>query len=282
MLSVLLVCQTAYCADVHYFMQKDTDVVSDVNYGNNPKVGHYVKADDARIYYEVYGKGEPILVMHGGGVGCPYEMGLFIDRLSKEYMVIVPATRGQGKSEIGTKPLTFEQKANDMIAVVNQFTKKPITILGFSDGAYTAYKMASMYPKRVKKIIAIGAGENIPSLKSIPLCNLNDLFDCDARYMKEKFALCPEPEKLQAFFDSYYELFNHELIGKEFFMTIKCPVLLIAGELDDNAPLDTVINAYKMIPNAQLAIIANAPHVAFNKNFDAVWANIVPFLKEDK
>ena len=76
----------------------------------------------------------------------------------------------------------------------------------------------------------------------------------------------------------YYDFFNSELISKELFSSIKCPVLLVAGELDPNAPLDTVISAYKMIPNAQLAIIANAPHQAFITNFDAVWANVKPFL----
>lgn len=90
--------------------------------------------------------------------------------------------------------------------------------------------------------------------------------------------MCPEPAKLQDFLDRYFEFFNNELISKELFNSIKCPVLVIGGELDANAPLDTIINAYKMIPNAQLAIIANAPHQAFITNFDAVWANIRPFL----
>ncbi|WP_187270189.1 hypothetical protein [Pontibacter qinzhouensis] len=43
-------------------------------YGNNPKAEHYVKAGNARVYYEVYGKGEPIVVLHGGVVGSTYEI----------------------------------------------------------------------------------------------------------------------------------------------------------------------------------------------------------------
>lgn len=264
----------------HFFYQQPSDYVSSIPYGNNVKVGKYVQADDAKIYYEVYGKGEPFLVLHGGGVGVTYEMGQFIDKLSTKYMVIAPSTRGQGKSEIGTKPITYERKAADIMAVVNAITDKPFTILGFSDGAYTAYKIASMYPNRVKKIIAIGAGENVPGLRKIPQSTLDDMAKIDPVFIKEKIALCPEPEKLQAFLNKYYEFFSNELISKELFNSIKCPVLVVAGELDKNAPLDTVINAYKMIPNAQLAIIANAPHQVFITNFDAVWANIEPFLKE--
>ena len=76
----------------------------------------------------------------------------------------------------------------------------------------------------------------------------------------------------------YYAFFTSVKVGKDLFSSIKCPGLLIAGESDANAPLDTVISAYKMLPNAQLAIIANAPHQAFIVNYDAVWANIKPFL----
>ncbi len=283
-LSALLLCAAvsfpAYSQGVHYFGQTDQDTVSQVPYGNNAAAGHFVKADDARIYYEVYGKGEPVLVLHGGGVGCTYEMGRFIDELSKDHLVIAPSTRGHGKSEIGVKPITYVQKAEDMMAAVNQVTKKPMVILGFSDGAYTAYKIAAMYPDRVRKIVAIGAGENVPGLRKIPMAKLADFAALDKRFIDEKVALCPEPDKLQDYLDRYFAFFNQETISKVLFNSIKCPVLLIAGEKDANAPLDTVISAYKMMPNVQLAIIANAPHQAFITHFEAVWANVKPFLKD--
>lgn len=240
----------AYSQNVHYFGQTDQDIVSTIPYGNNAVAGHTVQSDDAKIYYEVYGKGEPVLVLHGGGVGCTYEMGRFIDELSKDHLVIAPSTRGQGKSEIGMKPITYDQKAEDMMAAVNQVTKKPMVILGFSDGAYTAYKIAAMYPDRVKKVVAIGAGENIPALRKIPMNTLADFAAFDKRFIDEKVALCPEPEKLPDFLNRYFTFFNNERISKELFNSIRCPVLVIAGELDPNAPLDTVINAYKMIPNS--------------------------------
>lgn len=66
--------------------------------------------------------------------------------------------------------------------------------------------------------------------------------------------------------------------SKELFSTIKCPVLLISGELDRNAPLPTIINAYNMIPKSQLSIIPNTGHVVFMENFTAVWASVAPFL----
>ena len=261
------------------FMQPNDYKGSSIQYGNNPQAGHYVQADDARIYYEVYGAGDPVVVLHGGGVGCTYEMGQFIDSLSISYQVIAISTRGHGRSEMGTKPISYEQRANDVYAVMQDFIPgKRAIILGFSDGAYTAYKLASMFPDRVKKLIAIGAGENVPALRKIVPVKVEDMKRTDPLFMATQMSLMPEPERLQSYWDDFYDFYNKLEVSKEVFNSIKCPVLLIAGELDTHAPLTTVVVAYQMIPNCRLAIIANASHVAFVENFPAVWANILPFL----
>lgn len=96
--------------------------------------------------------------------------------------------------------------------------------------------------------------------------------------MKEKLELCPEPEKLQSYLDDFSNFLSHELISKNVFNKIQCPVLVMAGEVDTHAPLDTVVNAYKMIPQSQLAIVANGWHTFYHENFEAAWANIKPFL----
>jgi pimeloyl-ACP methyl ester carboxylesterase len=95
------------------------------------------------------------------------EFADFIDQLKGQYQVIAISTRGHGKSELGTgtKPLTFEQRANDAMTVINAVTKDSVIVLGFSDGGYSAYKLSAMYPARVKKMIVIGAGEIRPGLR---------------------------------------------------------------------------------------------------------------------
>ncbi|TQR34462.1 alpha/beta hydrolase [Campylobacter sp. MIT 99-7217] len=277
----LAIFSLANAGEARYFMQQDSDITSKIPYGNNEKAGSYVDVGDTKLYYELYGKGEVVLVLHGGGVGSTYEMGRLIDELSKNYQVIALSTRAHGKSPIGKEPLSYEQKAKDALAVLKKVSKKPAIVLGFSDGAYTAYKLASMYPKSVKKIIAIGAGELIsPNLRKIPPVKLETWAKMDAKFMKNKLELSPEsPDDLQKYFDEYFKFYSELKVSKELFSTIKCPVLLIVGENDANAPLDSVLAAHKMIPNASLAVIANAPHPAFNANFDAVWANIKPFLQ---
>ena len=211
----------APAAQARYFMQEGSDIVSAIPYGNNSAAGHYVQADDAKLYYEVYGKGEPVLVMHGGGVGCTYEMGRFIDKLSEKYQVIAMSTRGHGKSEIGSKPISHEQRANDALAVLTAVTNKPAIVLGFSDGAYAGYKLASMYPEKVTKLIAIGAGENVPALRQIVPSKVEDIKKFDPEFMELQLKLAPEPERLQAYWNEFYTFYNHLVVSKELFNSIK-------------------------------------------------------------
>lgn len=253
---------------------------NEVAYGNNPEAGHYADAGDAKLYYEVYGEGEPIVLLHGGIMGSIEEMTGFIEKLKPIYQVIAMATRGHGKSEIGSETITYELKANDVMAVVNAVTQDSVTLLGFSDGAYTGYKVASLYPKRVKKLIAIGAGEQVPGLRQVPTFT-KERFDLESEFWKQRLALMPEPEKLEEFWRQMTQFYNTMEASKELFNSIQCPVLVLSGELDRNAPLATVIAAYQMIPDSQLGIIPNTGHVVFLENFEAVWESVVPFLEHD-
>jgi pimeloyl-ACP methyl ester carboxylesterase len=238
----------------------------------------YVQAGDAKIYYEIYGKGKSLVILHGGGVGSTYEMAQFIDSLAKTNQVIAVSTRGHGKSEIGHTPITYEQKANDLYAVIQAVTKDSVTVLGFSDGAYTSYKLASMYPARVKKLVAIGAGEQVPGLRKVIL-NVQEMAKLDSLYFSQQRALMPAPGRLQEYWTNLAHFYNTMTASKELFAGIQCPVLVLSGERDQNASLATIIAAYQMIPNSQLSIIPNAPHPVFLFNFPAVWTSMLPFLK---
>lgn len=278
-ISFLLLCTSVYAQLPLRRAFQPANVVNRIPYGANAEAGHYVKSNDAKIYYEIYGKGQPIVLLHGGILGSTIEMADFIDSLKPNFQVIAISTRGHGKSEIGTAPITYEQKADDVMAVVNALTKDSVIILGFSDGAYTGYKVATMYPERIKKMIAIGAGEQIPGLRKVVFSS-KELLKLDGAYWKQQMALMPQPERLQEFWEKMAIFYNTMTASKELFATIKCLVLVMAGELDRNAPLSTIINAYNMIPKSQLCIIPNCSHVVFLENFDAVWASIVPFLTQ--
>ncbi|MEJ5146460.1 alpha/beta fold hydrolase [Sphingobacterium sp. MYb388] len=264
--------------DMRYFMQGE-GTSSQIPYGNNATAGHYVHSGDAKIYYELYGKGKPIVVLHGGIVGSALEMGQFIDSLSRNYQVIAIATRGHGKSETGSLIPSYEQKAKDVAAVIQALTTDKVMVLGFSDGAYTGYFFAKHYPEKISKLIAIGAVEWKQGFRSFDM-TLERLSAMDTQFWKQQLALRPNPNTTEQWLKSVNRYYNGLTIGSPIFEKISCPVLIMAGEKDQNAPLHTVLDAYHMIPHAQLSIIPNAPHPVFIANFPAVWASMKPFMNQ--
>ncbi|RZL13019.1 MAG: alpha/beta hydrolase [Hymenobacter sp.] len=260
------------------FMQATPSPKGAVQYGNNPKAGHYVQASDAKIYYEVYGQGRPFVLLHGGLLGSTYEMHQFIDSLSRKYQVIAISTRGHGKSELGTAPLTYEQRATDVVAVLKATTRDSAIVLGFSDGGFAGYKLASMYPERVRKLITIGASEVTAGQRKFDF-SPQQTMSLDSAYVRQQQALMPQPQRLGEMFTQVATMYNHLTVDKALMQTIRCPVLVLAGDRDEGNPVDRMLRTAQDLRRSQLGIIPNASHGAFLINFPAVWADVVPFIK---
>lgn len=266
---------TAYAENLRYFGQTPDSYQSQTDYGNAG--GNYIQSGDAKIYYEIHGQGDPVVVLHGGLVGSIAEMGQLIDHLARTHQVIAINTRGHGKSGIGGQPPSYAVKARDVHNVLTRITDKPAHILGFSDGAYTAYHFALEFPEKTDKIIAIGAGEWKKGFRTFG-GTFAEFSKLDPLYWQEQAKIRPEPERTEEWFGQNVVYFNDLEIGETVFKNIAAKTLLIVGEDDQNAPPDTVISAYKMLPDADIAVIPNASHSVFADNFEAVWAVIKPFL----
>ena len=202
------------------------------------------------------------MVLHGGIFGSTYEMHQFIDSLKKNYQVITVSTRGHGKSELGTEPITYEQKANDVMAVINAVTKDSVIVLGFSDGGYTGYKLASKYPGRIKKLIAIGATELYPGVRNFGF-DAKEALKLDTAFWNQQLKLMPEPQRLQEMFTKLGNMYNRLTLDKVFFQTIPCPTMVMAGDKDPGNPVQRVVSTAQLILKSQVAIIPNTTHTVF-------------------
>ena len=268
----------------HYFGQTKDSYQSEIDYGNNIAIGHYVKStDDTKIYYEAYGEGKPVVLLHGGLVGSPNEMGQLADKLLKENrQVILIATRGHARSYMGNKVPSYEQKADDVNAVLADLKIDKVDLIGFSDGAYTAYFFDKAYPDKVNALVVIGAGvwkRGFVQGGRVGMNSFADLKSFDEQYWKEQLTgIRPETNCTDEWFNSVMDYYNSVEVGQEVFKKVNAKTFVIAGEKDMNAPLNTVIEAYHLLPNAHLAIIPNAPHPILMTDFDLVWNMIDKFL----
>lgn len=228
--ALLSLTSLAYAENLRYFGQPENAYVSQIPYGNNAEAGKTVKSGSAQIYYEVYGKGEPVVILHGGLVGSTAEMGELVDRLSPNYQVIAISTRGHGKSTAGKEIPSYEQKAKDVQAVLNQEKiRQPIRLIGFSDGAYTGYYFAAEYPTAISKLVAIGAGEWKKAWRSFD-APFQALVDMDSAYWQQQQKIRPNPEQTEKWYQNQSAYYNQVEISQPLLARVKAKTLVLAGE----------------------------------------------------
>lgn len=115
----------------------------------------FVISEETRIYYEVHGDKEPLLLLHGNGEDSSFFQPL-TSLLEKHYMVILMDTRGHGQSSMGSKKLCFPQFAEDVKVLLDHLECTNVHILGFSDGANIAMQFARRYPNNINTLILNG------------------------------------------------------------------------------------------------------------------------------
>jgi hypothetical protein len=125
------------------------------NFGVNNAVGKYAEVNGIKLYYEIYGSGPPLVVLHGNG-GAIDNAGSHYPELLKNYKIIAIDSRGQGKSTDTDAPLTYDQMAADVNALLEELKTDSVFIWGQSDGAILGLILAMDYPKKVKRVLAYG------------------------------------------------------------------------------------------------------------------------------
>jgi pimeloyl-ACP methyl ester carboxylesterase len=126
------------------------------HYGNNERKGKYIQLNGVMHYYETYGSGKAMLLIHGNSTGIS-GWAAQIDYFSKKYKVYAIDCRGRGKSELGKDTLTYMQQSLDMAAFISTLHLDSVLILGKSDGAIVALLLAIYHPEHIEKIAAFGA-----------------------------------------------------------------------------------------------------------------------------
>lgn len=256
-----------------------------IPYGDNPKAGKYVQSGDARIYYEVYGDGPPLLLLHGGYYGYISEYQQYYPDLIKNFKVIAVATRGHGKSEIGHTPMTYKLFAQDAVNVLKNEKIDKALVMGFSDGAITGNILAAEYPQHVVKLVSMAGALNTThyrpdALESVWAMDGKNEEQNLPQFLKDRKKIMPEPQRFAEWVDMLKHAWLEPVwLSEEKAATIKCPVLIVAGDRDDYTRTDAFVTFYKLLPNAQLLMLPNSGHVSLILNPPMLRDFIIPFLK---
>jgi len=245
----------------------------------HPAAGHYASLNGIRVYYETYGKGPTLVLLHGGaGSGAQFEHQ--IPYLEKHFRLVVPDARAQGRTTDGAGPLTYHAMAEDVRALLDHLHVKKADVLGWSDGGDVALDLAMHHPDRVGKIITFGAnfradGLNAPDIAWNRTATAND-FGPDMRKFYDSVA--PDTAHYEVAMNKVIALWREEPNWNEADLArIQSPALIVAGDHDVVRP-DHTESLAKAIPHATLWIVPDASHSVLQEKPEVVNPRVLAFL----
>jgi pimeloyl-ACP methyl ester carboxylesterase len=251
-----------------------------VPYGNNPAAGKYYDIRGFKMYCEVYGEGQPLLIIHGNG-GSINNFVYQIPYFSKKYKTIIADSRAQGKSKDDGDSLSYEMMADDYAALLTAMKIDSAFVIGWSDGGINGLLLAIRHPEKVKKLAVTGANL-VPDTTAVPQ-EVWDMVTPEYNSLKNKTSLSATekgPLKLLRL------LVEQPHIPVSDLNKIKNPTLVIGGDHDVIKPSHTLL-IYQNIPNADLWILPNSGHSTpivykddFNKNVDNFFS--MPYRRIEK
>ena len=241
-----------------------------------PAESGYVPVNGIKVYYEVYGKGMPIVLLHGAFYNIEMNWGQLIPELSKTRKVIAIEFQGHGHSPFSERKLDIVTLASDVEGVMKYLKVDSADVAGFSMGGSIAYQFAIQYPKRLRKLVIISSTYKTSGWLPVVNSGFNDFKPefFDNTPLKTAYdAIAPDKTKwknfIQQMIDFAGESFN---CGDLNIAKITSPVLLIAG---DNDGLDKIelMKTYLLLgggvaadlepmPKSQLAIVPSQGHVS--------------------
>ncbi len=219
--------------------------------------GAYATVNGIRMYYETYGKGAPLVLIHGGGSTIQSSFGRVIPALARRYRAIAVELQNHGRSGFRDVPETFEQDADDVAALMAELKIGKASFLGFSNGASTALQIAIRHPAIVEKLVVVAGLYRRDGL--VP-----GFFDGMAKTtlagmpqgLKDAFlAVNPDTAKLRTMFERDRDrMIAFKDWSDESLRSIAAPTLVVNGDRDVIRP-EHALEMARTIPHARLLIV---------------------------
>jgi pimeloyl-ACP methyl ester carboxylesterase len=226
---------------------------STVPYGHNKSVGKYYNLRGFKMYCEVYGQGQPLLIIHGNG-GSINNFIYQIPYFSKKYKVIIADSRAQGNSTDTGDSLSYEMMADDYAGLLDAMKIDSADVIGWSDGGINALLLAIRHPGKVKKLASTGANL-VPDTTAVPK-QIWDMVMPLYETMKTKINKTAEEKNEYKLLRLLVEQPHIPLTDLQ---KISCPSLIIGGDHDVIKPEHTML-IYENIPKAYLWILPSSGH----------------------
>jgi pimeloyl-ACP methyl ester carboxylesterase len=242
--------------------------------------GQTADVNGIKLYYESYGTGEPLILLHGG-LGNGTYFANQIPVLAQTYQVIVVDSRGHGRSTFNDTPISYEVMSNDVLALMDTLGIAKANIVGWSDGGIIGLELAIEHPERLIKVVAFGANSDPTGVRldvgSSPLFNA---------YIEQAYAdylsMSPAPERWDEFLANISNMWATEPnFSWDQLRSISVPVLILDGQGEEAIDLNQTKLMYLLIPGASLYLIPGTGHFAFIEKPDLFNQIVLDYLAGD-
>lgn len=258
-----------------------------------PADSGFVPVNGIKVYYEVYGEGKPLVLLHGAFMDIQMNWGQLIPELSKTRKVIAIEMQGHGHTPFSDRKMTLANMASDVEGVMDHLKVESADVVGYSMGGSVAYQLITQSPKRVNRLVIISStykssgwlpavSEGFKAMTPEVLMNspLKTAYDAVA---PDKTKWAPFLEQMLTFIKTPFDM------GDANIAKITSPVLLISG---DNDGLDKVelMKTYQLfgggvsadlapMPKSHLAIVPSQSHVSLMMQSKTILGYLNDFLK---
>lgn len=251
-----------------------------IPYGANAAAGSTFVHDGVKLYFETYGDGEPLLLVHGNGMSIG-SMAAQIDFFKSHRKVVAMDSRDHGRSADSADPITYEKMTDDLAALIDHLKLGPVDVVGWSDGGIEVLLLGVRHPTKVKKLVSMAANLNPTT---------NAIYEETDALIKQMLADMPadvrtSPDGKRAVKVTSM-MFKEPNIDPAMLATVTAPTLVLAGD-HDLIRTEHIVEIYTHLPNAQLAIFPDSTHMVpydnpelFNGTIERFLAT--PFVKKDR
>jgi len=221
-----------------------------------------VSANGISIYYAVYGRGSPVILLHGGLANSDY-WGNQIQALASHHSVIVMDSRGHGRSTRDLRPYGYDLMADDVIALMDALKVPRAEIVGWSDGGILGLDLAIRHRGRVGKILAFAANTVTSGVK--PDVEKNPTFAAFIERAGHEYqSYSATPKQYDAFVEQISKMWADQPNWTDAQLkAITTPVLVVDGDHDEAIKREHTEYIAATIPGAGLLILPNTSHFAF-------------------
>jgi pimeloyl-ACP methyl ester carboxylesterase len=225
--------------------------------------GHTVRIDNMEMYYEEYGVGKPLVLLHGFG-GCTQNWHPFTAELSQHHRLIVVDLRGHGHSTNPENRFTHREAASDVFLLLEKLGVGRFSAMGISSGGMTLLHMATSQPVRIESMVLISATSHFPDQARAIMRGAS--FRTMPQPVQEMYRQCAKRgdaqiRQLIAQFNALHDDDDDMNFTEQTLSTITARTLVVHGDRDRFFPVEIPVNLYRSIPDAALWIIPGGDHV---------------------